>query len=219
MILVAAALAAGLANGFLLGDTAQVALAITGTASAANLALRSPEAAPLVGRGTTKLVAVHAAEGAMIACVAAASDAIGAVPGVNLGVAVKSVAVLLDARWHPVPDARTAWAALARAGTRFENWENCGAKLEGPPSPASQLVPDGAGAEDDIADGNPGTTYNVIARRYDAATIAAMLSPRGHASGDMTIRLRIFAAGARRLLVMQGTAPGVPGFLALYLER
>jgi hypothetical protein len=218
LILLAATLAAGLANGFLLGRAAPAPLAITGTEAAANLALRSEVAAPLVRRGTTRLVAVHTAAGAAIACVAAASDAIGAVSGVNLGVEVKSVAVLLDARWRAVADAPAAWAALARTGARFENWENCGAKLEGAPSPASLLVPDAAGAGDDIADGNPGTTYNLVPRRYDSTTIAAMLGS-GAAMGGMTVRLHIFAAGARRLLVMQGIAAGAPGFLALYLER
>jgi hypothetical protein len=219
LILLAAALAGALADGFLLGSPAPVKLAITGTEGTANLALRSPVAAPFIRRGTTPLVTVHAADGAEIACVAAASDAIGTVSGVNLGVAVKSVAVLLDAQWRPVADAQAAWVALARAGTRFENWENCGAKLEGPPSPASVLVPDAAGAQDDIADGNPGTTYNLVPRRYDSATIAAMLGPDGYVADGVTTRLMIFADGARRLLVMQGIAPGPRGFLALYLER
>ncbi len=98
MNLLAAALAARLATGFLLGHSAPVALAITGTEAAANLALHSQIAAPFVRRGTTMLLATHAAHGATIACVAAPAGTIGAVRGVNIGVAVKSVAVLLDAR-------------------------------------------------------------------------------------------------------------------------
>lgn len=212
------ALGASLATGFLLGHSAPVALAITGTPAAANLALHSQIAAPFVRRGTTMLVAAHTARGATIACVAAPSGAIGTVRGVNIGVAVRSVAVLLDARWHRVGDAAAAWAALERAGMRFENWENCGVKLEGPPSPASLLVPDARGASDDIADGNPGTTYRPVPRRYGRATIAAMLSPQGYTHGGLSIHLSIFADGARRALVMQGLARERPGFIALYLE-
>lgn len=234
MNLLAATLAVRLATGFLLGHAAAVALAITGTEAAANLALHSPIAAPLVRRGTTMLVATHAARGATIACVAAPADTIGTVRGVNVGVAVKSVAVLLDARWHRMRDAPAAWAALARAGMQFANWENCGVKLEGPPSPASLLVPDARGASDNIDDGNPGTTYRPVPRRYGRATIAAMLGPRGYAQRGLSIHLSIFADGARRALVMQGlVTPGAvtpgraarqpagkrPGFIALYLER
>ncbi len=138
-----------------------------------------------------------------------------------------------------MPDAPAAWAALARAGIRFANWENCGVKLEGPPSPASQLVPDAHGASDDIADGNPGTTYRPVPRHYDSATIAAMLSRRGYRLHGLSIHLAIFADGTRRALVMQGlvnrglvnrglvnrghvprqSAGARPGFIALYLEK
>ena len=117
---------------------------------------------------------------------------------------------------------------------QFANWENCGVKLEGPPSPASVLVPDARGASDDIADGNPGTTYRPVPRRYGRATIAAMLGPRGYTQDGLSIHLSIFADGARRALVMRGLAtsnsvtpnpiaPGSAGtrrgFIALYLER
>ncbi|MBU6499827.1 MAG: hypothetical protein KGQ40_14980, partial [Rhodospirillales bacterium] len=198
---------------------------------AADLILTSPVEAPLVRRGATPLTTVTAAApGAVMACVSAPSDRIGTVGGVNLGVDVKSVAALLDDRWQRAAAPRAAWAAIARAGMRFENWENCGVKLEGRPSPASILVTRADGSyADDVNDGNPATTFFLVPRRYAADRVAAMLSRAGdldetEGGEKMRVFLSVFRDGPHTLLVEQGiplraATTARKGFIALYVER
>jgi hypothetical protein len=180
---------------------------LTGSEAAGDLALD----------GVRLVTVARLAPGAAVACVSAPSDRIGTVTGVNLGVNIKSIAVLLDARWQPDPAPRLA-------GARFDNWENCGAKLEGRPSPASTLVvaPDGS-ASDDVNDGNPATTFSLVPRRYSAADLAAMLRPAGQTDADSHLRItaRVYRGPPGRVLIMEGTPLDgqAEGFIAGYVER
>ncbi len=180
-------------------------LDLAGSVARGDLRLLAP------GMPPRKLVTLHMlGPGAAIACISAPSDAVGPTSGVNLGVYVKSVAVLMDARWHRID------TAGALAGRRFENWENCGEKPEGQPSPMSRLMPgtDG-GLVEDVFDGNPRTNLNVLRRVWPRPAVQAMLGD-GLAVGGMRLRLAAFGNGASRLLVLRGD-PG--GFIAAYVPE
>lgn len=191
------------ANSRALDAAGPVVLSLAGDAARGDLRLLR------TGRPALPLVTSHAlGPGAAIACVSAASGAVGPTTGVNLGVHVKSVAVLMDAGWHRID------AAGALAGATFENWENCGEKPEGRPSPMSRLMPGAAGGlVEDVFDGNPGTNLAVLRRVWTAAAVRAMLG-RGLAAAGMTLRLAAFGRGARRLLVLRGDPDG---FIAAYV--
>ena len=187
----------------------------------------APAASALLSAGSNPLSSLYRnamTPGALIACVSAPTSSTGLVGGINLGVNIKSAAVLLDNSWT---DAGAA--ALPANGAVFEGWENCGEKPEGKPSPASfRTVLAGGGLRDDIYDGNPSTNLNIITVDTSAAALAAMLSAQGHVTNAMsgavyTIWLRVYRnASGRMLLVEQGlprSGPAAQGYLSMYLMR
>jgi hypothetical protein len=219
LLLAAAGPVREFAHSLVLGRMQPVPLVLAGSEAGADLVLSGPLSAPPLAHGATKLTTLHAAApGAAVACVSARSDRIGTVADVNLDVHIKSVAVLLDARWRRVSDPRAAWAGIAAAGRRFANWENCGAKAEGPPSPASVLVASPYGGyADDVLDGNPGTTFNIVARHYGADAVAAMLGGQGYPDGEVRIFMSVLEGPQGMALVQQGIA-AQGGFIAFYVQ-
>lgn len=190
----------------------------------------APAASTLLQAGANPLTAEHddaALPGVRVACVSAPGDTTNVVTGIDLGVIGKSAAILFATGWTAL-DSTTAWSAAVAAGGTWNGWENCGLKPEGLPSPSSQLRPasDGGYAED-VMDGNPGTTFNVVSQTVPATQVTAMLSDAGFATTadptrPLVLTLRAFSDGAgHQVFVERGepaaTAPaGTAGFLALY---
>jgi hypothetical protein len=213
-----------------LGSLAAQPLELREAAPPAATVLVAGVQSALLLAGSNPLASLYrnpAAPGALIACVSAPTSSTGLVGGINLGVNIKSAAVLLDNGWSDAgADALTAMAA---AGVQFDGWENCGEKPEGRPSPASTrtLLP-GGGMRDDIYDGNPSTHLNIITINTSAAQLAAMLSTQGYvatASSGVayTVWLRVYRSGSGGiLLIEQGlplSGPASQGFLSMYLMR
>jgi len=198
-----------------------------GTAAAT---VSSATAATLLPAGTTALLAEHSdprLPGLRVACVSGHGDSTNVVAGINLGVIAESAAVLLDARWNAVDPAQ-AWSAAAVAGAAWSGWENCGVKPEGAPSPSSRLVPDADGGyTEDVYDGNPSTTFNVVRRQVAPAEVSAMLSTAGSVNADdpqrslqLTLRAYGDADGHTVFIEIGVPVAGAPaaarGFIALY---
>ena len=192
----------------------------------------SSTASALLPTGSTALVAEHveaSLPGVREVCVSGHGESTNVIAPINLGVIAQSAAVLLDAGWNPVGNRAGAWAAIAQRRAVLSGWENCGVKPEGAPSPSSLLTAqtDGGYAED-VYDGNPATTFNVISHAVPAAQMAAMLSDSGYpTSGDparpMQLYWRIYGNGAGRQLLIEmglpsaGAPPSLKGFIALYV--
>jgi len=201
--------------------------AAVGTAAAT---VTGPNAATLLPAGTTALLAEHSdprLPGLRVACVSGNGDSTNVVAGINLGVIAESAAVLLDARWSAVDPAQ-AWSAAVASGAAWSGWENCGVKPEGAPSPSSRLVPEADGGySEDVYDGNPSTTFNVVRRQVAPAEVDAMLSPAGGMNAEdsqrpLQLTLRAYGdAGGHTVFIEIGVpAAGAPaaarGFIALY---
>jgi hypothetical protein len=216
-----------------LGSLAAQPLDLREAAPPATTVLVAPAASPLLVMGSNPLSSLYrstATPGALIACVSAPTSSTGLVGGINLGVNIKSAAVLLDRSWSDAgANALSALSVLAAAGVQFDGWENCGEKPEGRPSPASTrtLLPDG-GLRDDIYDGNPSTNLNIITQNISAGQLGAMLSAQGCAVASSsgvayTVWLRVYRdASGRVLLVEQGlpvAGPATQGYLSMYLMR
>ena len=213
-----------------LGSLAAQPLELREAAPPAATVLVASAPSALLVAGSNPLSSLYrsaAVPGALIACVSAPTSSTGLASGINLGVNLKSAAVLLDNRWSEA--GADALSSLAAAGAVFDGWENCGEKPEGRPSPASTrtLLANG-GMRDDIYDGNPSTNLNIITINSSAAQLAAMLSAQGYAATSMsgmayTVWLRVYRNGSGAiLLVEQGlpvSGPATQGFLAMYLLR
>lgn len=222
------------ANSVLLGSTPAVALSVVPATTTTSPVLVSPVAAPLVMAGNNALVSLYqptAFAGAGIACVSAAAGSIGTVTGVNAGVNVKSVAALLNNTWTPVTEPMSAWAKLAASAAVFDGWENCGAKAEGGPSPASTLTVNADDSfTDNVFDGNPSTTVRIVDQSFSATQAMQMLSGAGltdtsNAQNPQVIRLTIYANAASQTLLVEQAIPvsgatnGNPGYVAIYFPR
>ncbi len=215
-----------------LGSWASQAITYTVAGPTTPAEVTSSVSSALLPIGTTPLVAEHAEAslpGALEVCVSGDGESTNVISPINLGVISQSAAVLLDAGWSPVADPAGAWTALAQRGAVLTGWENCGVKPEGAPSPSSLLTAqaDGSYAEN-VYDGNPGTTFNVISQVVPAMQMAAMLTNSGFATTadplrPMQLYWRIFADGAGRqaLIEMGLPRPSAPqslkGFIALYV--
>jgi hypothetical protein len=210
-----------------LGSLGAQPLDLRETAPPAATVVVAPAASALLTASSNPLSSLYRSAttpGALIACVSAPTSSTGLISGINLGVNIKSAAVLLDNSWT---DAGSA--ALPARGAVFEGWENCGEKPEGRPSPASirTLLAEG-GLRDDIYDGNPSTNLNIITVDTSAAALAEMLSAQGHVTSAMsgavyTIWLRVYRnASGGILLVEQGlpvSGPATQGYLSMYLMQ
>ena len=187
-------------------------------------------ASTLLRAGANAVVAEHG-EGALgglrVVCASGNGQTTNVVTGINAGVLAKSAAVLLGDVWTAT-DPIAAWTAATLRGGTWLGWENCGVKPEGLPSPSSRLTPrpDG-GYGEDVYDGNPGTTYNVVTRSVAPAVVAAMLSDAGYATVDdparpLRLRLRAYRDGSGNTIFIEtgdpvpGAAPTVQGFVAPY---
>ena len=214
-----------------LGAAGEQALIYTPGAGTTAATVTAPSAAALLPAGTTPLVAEHvepALPGLRIVCVSGRGDSTNVVTGINPGVIAESAAVLMDDGWQPV-DAGVAWADAVASGGAFAGWENCGVKPEGLPSPSSTLrpTPDG-GYSEDVYDGNPGTTFNVVRRNVSAAEVSALLSAEGEATVEDPLRplrlvLRAWRHDAGSVVFIESGVPtaqapaGARGFIALYV--
>ena len=185
----------------------------------------------LLPAGATPLVAEHTEPtlpGVRVACVSGHGDSTNVITGINDGVIAQSAAVLFDARWVSV-DTATAFAAVAASGKTLVGWENCGVKPEGPPSPSSRLTPQRSGGYvEDVYDGNPSTTFNVIRRDVTAAELMGLLSAQGFLTSEDPLRplrvtLQAHEDDAGRTVFVEigtpaATAPAATrGFIALYV--
>lgn len=220
------------ANSVALGSWTGQSITYTAGAASVPAEVTSSIASALLPQGAATLVAQHEESllpGVLEVCVSGNGESTNVVAPINLGVVAQSAAVLLDAGWSPVPDSATAWAAMAQRQAVVIGWENCGVKPEGAPSASSRLTvrPDGSYTED-VYDGNPGTTYNVISQVVSATQMSAMLSAAGWATAadptrPMQLYWRVFVDGAgRQLLIEMGVPrstapPSFKGFIALYV--
>jgi hypothetical protein len=216
-----------------LGAPAPQALLYVASQGSQPASVTATAASPLLAAGPTPLLAEHleaGLPGLRVACVSGRGDSTNVISNINLGVISESAAVLLDGGWRPV-DAAVAWSRAVASGAAWLGWENCGVKPEGPPSPSSRLVPgaDGGYAED-VYDGNPGTTFNVVRRVVSSADTAALLSAAGLANLDDPLRplqltLRAFSDAAGQIVFIEMGTPlaGAPvsarGFIALYVPE
>jgi hypothetical protein len=221
-------------NSLTLGSVAPQSLSFIAATSIANAMVTSPVATPLIVAGSTPLVSSHfqsGVAGAGIACVSAATNSIGTVTGVNAGVNIKSVAVLLDGTWTVSPTPAATWNALGSTAATFDGWENCGAKAEGSPSPSSTLIVHADGSfTDNVFNGNPSTTVSIVDQGFTASQATLMLSDAGYtdvsqASNPQIIRLKIYQNAARQTLLVEQAIPSSgatndnPGYVAVYFPR
>ena len=221
-------------DSLLLGSVTPQSLSFVAATMTANALIVSPVAAPLVVPGNNPLVSSYfqgTVPGAGIACVSSPTNSIGTVTGVNAGVNIKSVAVMLDASWtlSTAPDAN--WSALAASAAAFDGWENCGAKAEGSPSPSSTLTINADGSfSDNIFDGNPSTTVTIVDQSFSSTQAASMLSDAGYldasqAGNPQTLRLKVYQNAAKQTLLVEqgipasGASSENPGFVAIYFQR
>lgn len=194
----------------------------------------SATASALLAPGITPVVAVHRstnAAGALIACISAPTSSTGTVDGINLGVNIKSIAALMDSTWALANDQSAAWVGLTAGKSVFEGWENCGAKPEGLPSPASlRVINADGGFSDDVYDGNPSTNLNIIRLHVNPASVAQMLTTQGYLDSTQInaakrIWLRVYRNNLAQLVLVEqglpeaGSSATVPGYLAVYFTR
>jgi hypothetical protein len=221
-------------NSLTLGSVAPQSLSFIAATSTVNAMIVSPVAAPLLAAGNSPLVSSHfqsGVAGAGIACVSAPTNSIGTVTGVNAGVNIKSVAVLLDATWTVSTTPAAIWTALGSIAATFDGWEDCGAKAEGSPSPSSTLIvaADGS-ATDNVFNGNPSTTVSIVNQGFSSSQVASMLSDAGlldlsQPGKSQSIRLRIYQNAAKQTLLVEQGIPSSgatndnPGFVAIYFQR
>ena len=96
------------------------------------------------------------------------------------------------------------------------------------PGRRASLPTTAGGYVEDIFDGNPGTTFQVIRRTVAPSDVAAMLSPAGLLALDdlerpLQVTLRAYADGAGHRVLVQSGVPAVGaassarGFIALYV--
>jgi hypothetical protein len=200
----------------------------TGTTAAT---VTAASASALLAAGTTALVAEHAEPtlpGVIVACVSGTGESTNVITGINPGVIAESAAILFDDRWQPV-DASAAWAAAVASGRAWAGWENCGVKPEGLPSPSSTLTPlRGGGYSEDVYDGNPGTTFNVVRSNVSAAEVAARISAQGELTSEDPLRplrltLTAWRSDAGTVVFVETGVPtaqapaAARGFIALYV--
>ena len=187
-------------------------------------------ASTLLRVGANPVVAEHveaSLAGVRVVCASGNGQTTNVVTGINPGVLAKSAAVLFAANWSAT-DATAAYTAAIARGGAWVGWENCGVKPEGAPSPSSRLRPraDG-GYGEDVYDGNPGTTYNVVSRSEATSVVAAMLSDAGYATVEdptrpLRLRLRAYRDGSGNTVFVEtgdpvASAPaGTQGFIAPY---
>ena len=220
------------ANSVGLGSWTAQTVTYTAASSTIQAVVTTSTALVLLPKGATTLVAEHveaALPGLREVCVSDSGESTNVISPINLGVIAKSVAVLLDAGWNPVAAQSSAWTALAQRHAVLMGWENCGVKPEGAPSPSSLLTAQSDGSyTEDVYDGNPGTTFNVISQVVPAAQMTAMLTDSGYATTDdpsrpMQLYWRLFADGAGRQALIEiglprSSAPqSLKGFIALYI--
>jgi hypothetical protein len=147
---------------------------------------------------------------------------------INLGDYSQSAALLMSANWNAI-DASQAWSRASANGTPWQGWEDCGIKPEGPPSPASTLVPNAQGGYSEaIYDGNPGTTFNVLANNFNPTQVSAMLSPAGwvctlNPKRSLLLTLRAYSDNAGHQIWVEMGYPLTPndptqGFVSLYVQ-
>jgi hypothetical protein len=213
------------------GASAPQSIVYRPAAGVSQATVTTTSASALLATGTTPVLAEHVEAqlaGMRVVCVSGFGASTNVVADVNIGVVAESAAVLLDAGWEAI-DAGAAWRDAVASGGAWLGWENCGVKPEGLPSPSSRLVPTPSGGyEEDVFDGNPGTTFQTIHRSVAGADVAAMLSASGLLALDdpkrpLQLTLRAYAdAAGHRLLVesgipASGAAASARGFVALYV--
>ncbi|MDP9155993.1 MAG: hypothetical protein M3O74_17290 [Pseudomonadota bacterium] len=221
-------------NSLTLGSVAPQSLSFIAATTTANAMIVSPVAAPLLAAGNSPLVSSHfqgGVTGAGIACVSAPTNSIGTVTGVNAGVNIKSVAVLLDGTWTVSTTPAATWTALVSNAATFDGWENCGAKAEGSPSPSSTLIVAADGSfTDNVFNGNPSTTVSIVDQGFTASQAALMLSDAGYldasqAGNPQVIHLKIYQNATRQTLIVEqgipssGATNSNPGYVAIYFQR
>lgn len=204
-----------------LGAAAPQDVVYTPVAGTAPASVTVTSASTLLRAGANPVVAEHVEgtlAGLRVVCASGNGQSTNVVTAINLGVLAKSAALLLDGNWTAV-DATAAWSAATTRGGSWVGWENCGVKPEGSPSASSRLTPQAdRGYSEDVYDGNPGTTFNVVTRRVASAVVAAMLSDAGYLTVDDPVRplrltLRAFRDGAGNTIFIEtgDPAPGAPG--------
>ena len=193
--------------------------------------LTAPRASQLLKAGSNLVLTQYNnanLPGLSVACLSGVGSTTNINSDINLGDYSQSAALLMSANWNAV-DSVTAWSKAAMSGASWQGWEDCGIKPEGLPSPASTLVPNAQGGYSEaIYDGNPGTTFNVLANNYSASQVASMLSASGLVSTvnpkrSLLLTLRAYADTAgHQIWVEMGypltSSDPTQGFVSLYVQ-
>ena len=219
------------ARSVVLGSAAPQDLVYAPASGSTPATVTATTASTLLRVGANILVAEHVDPllgGMRVACVSGDGQSTNVVTDIDLGVIAESAAVLLDTTWTEI-DPAGAWTAAIGRGSAYLGWENCGVKPEGLPSPSSRLTPatDG-GYREDVYDGNPSTTFNIVTRRVSATVVAAMLSDAGYVTVDdptrpLVLKLRAYRDAAGDMIFVErgepaaGAPSGTHGFVALYV--
>ena len=194
--------------------------------------LTAPSASQLLKAGANLVLTQYTnanLPGLSVACISGVGSTTNINSDINLGDYSQSAALMMSANWNAI-DPVLAWSKASASGASWQGWEDCGIKPEGPPTPASTLVPNAQGGYSEaIFDGNPGTTFNVLANNYTAAQVASMLSPSGLVSTvnpkrSLLLTLRAYADNAGHQIWVEMGYPLTPtdptqGFVSLYVAN
>ena len=217
-------------HSLVVGNSAFQGLVLTPMVSAPAV-LTAPNASQLLKAGSNLVLTQYTnanLPGLAVACISGVGNTNTIISDINLGDYSQSAALMMSANWNAI-DPVAAWGKASASGTGWQGWEDCGIKPEGPPTPASTLVPNAQGGYSEaIYDGNPGTTFNVLALNYSPAQVASMLSPSGLVSTvnpkrSLLLTLRAYADNAGHQVWVEMGYPLTPsdptqGFISLYVQ-
>lgn len=206
-------------------------LVLTNMASAPAV-LTAPSASQLLKAGANLVLTQYSnvnLPGLSLVCISGVGSTTNINSDINLGDYSQSAALMMNSNWNTI-DPAAAWLKASQSGRSWQGWEDCGIKPEGLPSPSSTMVPNEQGGYSEaIYDGNPGTTFNVLANNFSVSQVASMLSPAGLVSTinpkrSLLLTLRAYTDNAGHQIWVEMGYPLTPtdstlGFVALYVSK
>jgi len=194
--------------------------------------LKAPSASQLLKAGANLVLTQYSnvnLPGLSMVCISGVGSTTNIISDINLGDYSQSAALMMSSNWNAI-DPVAAWLQASQSGKSWQGWEDCGIKPEGPPSPSSTMVPNAQGGYSEaVYDGNPGTTFNVLANNFSVDQVASMLSPAGLVSTinpkrSLLLTLRAYADNAGHQIWVEMGYPLTPtdstlGFVALYVYK